>query len=114
MPARSSPTTSPGSWAMPPTTGTLSYSAPVLTWTGSLSPGTSATVTYSVTVDNPDTGDKLLVNTVSTSAVGSSCPPGTTAAACRVTVPVLTPGLTIVKSADTATAVPGQTVTYTI
>ncbi len=38
--------------------------APVLTWTGSLSPGDSATITYSVTVNNPDTGDKLLINTV--------------------------------------------------
>ena len=33
---------------------------------------------------------------------------------CQVTVPVLTPALTIVKTASTATAVPGQTVTYTI
>ncbi len=86
----------------------------MLTWTGDLSPGDSATITYSVTVNNPDTGDKLLINTVSSSAAGSSCPPGTTSAPCQVTVPVLTPGLTIVKTASTATAVPGQAVTYTV
>ena len=96
------------------TAGSVSYAAPVLTWTGSLSPGGSATITYSVTVDNPDTGDKLLVNTVTSSAAGSSCPPGTTSARCQVSVPVLTPALTIVKTANTATAVPGQTVTYTV
>ena len=46
------------------TAGSVSYAAPVLTWTGDLSPGDSVTVTYSVTVDNPDTGGKLLINTV--------------------------------------------------
>ena len=96
------------------TTGTVSYAAPALAWTGSLSPGDSATITYSVTVDNPDTGGKLLINTVTSAAVGSTCPPGTTSTACQVTVPVLTPGLTIVKTASAATAVPGQAVTYTV
>ena len=78
-----------------------------LTWTGSLSPGGSATITYSVTVDNPDTGDKLPVNTVTSSAAGSSCPPGTTSAACQVSLPVLTPALTIVKTASTPDRGPG-------
>ena len=41
------------------TAGALSYTAPVLTWTGSLAPGATATVTFTVTVNNPDTGDKL-------------------------------------------------------
>ena len=74
------------------TAGSVSYAAPVLTWTGSLSPGDSATITYSVTVNNPDTGGKVLINTVASSAVGSTCPPGTTSSPCQVTVPVLTPG----------------------
>ena len=39
-------------------TGTVSYASPVLTWTGNLTPGQAATITYSVTVNNPDTGDK--------------------------------------------------------
>ena len=96
------------------TAGSVSYTAPVLTWTGSLAPGASATITYSVTVNNPDTGGKVLINTVASSAVGSTCPPGTTSSPCQVTVPVLTPGLTIVKTASSATAAPGQTVTYSI
>src|SRR6202021_2685124 len=45
------------------TAGSVSYAAPNLTWTGSLSPGGSATVTYSATVGSPDAGDHLLVNT---------------------------------------------------
>ncbi len=81
------------------TAGSVCYAAPVLTWTGNLSPGDSATITYSVTVDNPDTGGKLVINTVTSSAAGSTCPPGATAPACRVTVPVLTPALTIVATA---------------
>ena len=96
------------------TTGSLSYAAPVLTWTGNLSPGQTATVTYSVTVNNPDAGDKLLIIQASSAATGSSCPPGTTGAPCQLTVPVLTPALTITKTASTATAVPGQTVSYTV
>ena len=101
------------------TAGSLSFSSPVLTWTGDLAPGASAVITYTVTVNNPDTGDKLVINSVSSAATGSSCPPGSTAAACRVTVPVLTPALTIVKTAATtsgsnAVATPGGTVTYTV
>ena len=38
------------------TTGTASYASPVLTWTGDLAPGDTATITYSVTVNNPETG----------------------------------------------------------
>ncbi len=39
------------------TTGTVSYASPSLTWTGSLAPGATATVTFSATVNNPDTGE---------------------------------------------------------
>ena len=102
------------------TSGSLSYTAPVLTWTGSLSPGDTATITYSVTANNPDTGDKLLVNpAASSAAAGSTCPPGTTTAPCQLTIPVLTPALTIVQAATTtsgssAVATPGGVVSYTI
>ncbi len=96
------------------TAGSLSYTSPVLTWTGGLAPGDSVTITYTVTVDNPDAGDKLVVTTASSAETGSTCPPGTTSAPCQVTVPVLTPALTITKTASTPTAVPGQTVTYTL
>jgi uncharacterized repeat protein (TIGR01451 family) len=96
------------------TTGTVSYAFPALTWTGNLAVGATATITYSVTLDNPDTGDKLLVNTVTSDAVGSNCPVGGTAAACTTSVQDLIPALTITKTADTGTASPGGTVHYTI
>ena len=96
------------------TAGALSYAAPVLTWTGDLAPGTSAVISYTITANNPDTGDKLVITTVSSAAAGSTCPPGTTASPCQLIVPVLTPALTIVKTASTATPIPGQQVTYTI
>jgi large repetitive protein len=96
------------------TAGTVTYTSPVLTWTGSLAAGATATVTFSVTVNNPDTGDKLLITTATAAAPGSSCPAGTTAAPCGSTVAVLTPALVIANSAGTATAVPGATVHYTV
>ena len=96
------------------TAGTVTYASPVLSWTGNLVPGASATITYSVTVDNPDTGGKVMTNTVVSAAVGSTCPAGGGNAACTATVVVLTPGLTIVKTASVATATPGGTVGYTI
>jgi large repetitive protein len=96
------------------TAGTVSYTSPTVTWTGSLAAGATATVTFSVTVNNPDTGDKLLIVTGTSAAAGSACLAGTTATPCRSTVAVLTPGLDIVATAGTATAVPGATVHYTV
>ena len=72
------------------------------------------TVTGTVTVNNPDTGNKLLAATIVTSAAGSNCPSGGTDSRCSISVPVLVPGLTITQAADTSTAVPGQKVTYTV
>ncbi len=96
------------------TIGAVSYVSPVLTWTGTLAPGQIAVVTYTVTVDNPDTGQNLLINTVDSAAIGSSCQPASSNAGCEVAVPVLTPALTITKTADHATATPGTKVSYTI
>ena len=94
--------------------GSVAYAAPVLTWTGDLAVGGSAVITYSVTVHNPATGDKTMVDTVTSAATGATCPPGATGAGCRVTVPVLTPALTITKTASTAATTPGGTVGYTV
>jgi large repetitive protein len=96
------------------TAGGVSYASGVLTWTGTLAPGDTATVAFSVTVNNPDTGDKLLIATASSAAAGSTCPPGTTTTPCRSTVGVLTPALTITSTADASSTVPGATVGYTI
>ena len=60
--------------------------APNLTWTGNLAPGDTATITYSVTVNNPDTGDHVLANTVTSATAGSNCPSGGTDPRCTATV----------------------------
>ena len=65
------------------TAGTLTYSRPVLTWTGDVPARHTVTITYS-TVDNPDTGDRNLSNAVTTAA-GSACHPN-----CTITTPVRT------------------------
>ena len=96
------------------TSGSVSYASPTLTWTGDLAVGATATITYTVTVNNPDTGDKTLVNTVTSAATGSNCPAGGTDPACTATVQVLVPALTITKTATVSTTTPGSTVGYTI
>ncbi|WP_275291750.1 hypothetical protein [Amycolatopsis sp. La24] len=90
----------------------VSYTAPKLTWTGDLPIGGSATVKYSVTVKNPDPGDKKLHNVVTSSTPGTNCPPGSTDPSCSTT----TPGkeLTVAKTVDKQTANPGDKVTYTV
>ncbi len=52
----------------------LATPAPNLTWTGDLAPGASATITYSVTVNNPDTGDQSLAGTVTSPDAGQQLP----------------------------------------
>ena len=64
--------------------------------------------------NTPDTGDKLVITTAASAAAGSTCPPGTTTSPCQLTVPVLTPGLTITSAATPVTATPGAAVTYTL
>ena len=96
------------------TSGTVSYASPNLTWTGNLAVGASATITFSVTVNNPDTGDKILVDTVTSATPGSNCPAGSTDARCTSTVTVLVPGLEIAASAGSGTTAPGSVVHYTV
>ncbi|WP_440070964.1 putative Ig domain-containing protein [Streptosporangium sp. OZ121] len=96
------------------TTGSVSYTAPNLTWTGNLAPGASASITYSATVRNPDPGNRIVSNTVSSATPGSTCPPGNPGPQCTATVTVLVPGLTISTSTDVANATPGSVVNYTL
>ena len=58
------------------TAGTVSYTSPNLTWTGNLAVGAIATITYSVTVNSPDTGSGILTNTVTSTTAGSNCASG--------------------------------------
>ena len=46
--------------------------------------------------------------------MGNNCPSGGTDPRCTSTLPVLLPGLTITKAADTTFVVPGGTAGYTI
>jgi large repetitive protein len=77
------------------TAGSVSFASSNLTWTGNLAVGASATITFSVTVKNPDTGNKVLANTVTSAVPGSNCPAGATAPDCAVTVAVVPGPLTI-------------------
>ncbi|WP_375433283.1 fibronectin type III domain-containing protein [uncultured Friedmanniella sp.] len=94
--------------------GALSYVAPTLTWTGDLVVGASATITYSVTVRSPDPGDKYITNAVTSSAPGSSCPPGNTEDACTTAVTVLVPKVDFTQTVDRSSVSAGGTVSYTI
>ena len=55
-----------------------------------------------------------MTNTLSTAAAGSNCPAGGTDPRCSVSVTVLIPALTIVKTADVSTTSPGGVVHYTV
>ena len=94
------------------TAGTVGFTSPNLTWTGTLAPGASATITFSVTVNNPDTGNKILASTVTSATAGSNCASGSTDPRCAVSVPVSI--LTISATPSTTSATPGSTVGYTI
>ena len=96
------------------TAGSVTYSSPNLTWTGDLAVGAVATITFSVTVNNPDNGDKLLATTVTSATAGSNCPAGSTDSRCTSSIQVLVPGLAISVSAGAATTTPGAKVQYTV
>lgn len=91
----------------------LSYSAPELAWSGALGIGETVTITYSVTVNDPATGDRRLDNTVVTPpGTGSNCVPDSTDPACVANVPAAS--YSIEKAASPGTVLPGGIVTYTV
>ena len=96
------------------TTGSVSFASPNLSWTGNLAAGASATITFSMTVNSPDTGDKSLASTITSASAGSNCASGSSDARCASTVTVLVPGLTIALTADSSSTTPGSAVGYTI
>ncbi|MFJ8039759.1 hypothetical protein ACIRBX_04485 [Kitasatospora sp. NPDC096147] len=95
-------------------TGNASVAGSTLSYTGVLNPGTTATVSYQVTVNTPDTGDRALTNTATATAPGGSC---ATEGGCTTTVRVERPattGLTVVKAAtEQSFSAPGQVLHYT-
>ncbi|MFI5620538.1 hypothetical protein [Streptomyces sp. NPDC051567] len=56
------------------TRGDVSYSEPVLEWSGALAPGQTATITFSITTNARPFGDLRLLNTVVSDTPGSNCP----------------------------------------
>lgn len=70
--------------------GTVTYAEPELTWTGDLTPGQTATITYSVTVHDPVGGDGALTNTVA-GPDGSNCPADAPNPECTTDVPMIPP-----------------------
>src|SRR6202042_3221248 len=80
------------------TAGTLAYTSPNLTWTGNLAVGATATITFSVTVNSPDTGNDILTSTITSATTGSTCPAGSPGPGCTATVNVAV--LTIVNSSN--------------
>jgi uncharacterized repeat protein (TIGR01451 family) len=70
------------------TTGSVSVSGGVLTWTGDLALDATAVISYSVTTDPADPEGTTLTNTVTSDTTGSNCPDGSTDPACTATVSV--------------------------
>ena len=68
-------------------TGGATISGTTLSWSGALAVGATTTITYSVQVNDPDTGDQSLVNGV-TPGTGGTC---ATSTSCQTTVPLVTP-----------------------
>ncbi|MEW1552321.1 DUF11 domain-containing protein, partial [Streptomyces tsukubensis] len=64
------------------TSGTVDYEEPVLSWSGALAPGQSATITFSITTNARPFGDLKLLNTVVSTSPGSNCAPGSTDTQC--------------------------------
>ncbi|RDV45894.1 hypothetical protein DOE76_05430 [Leifsonia sp. ku-ls] len=95
------------------TAGTATYSAPILSWTGPLAVGATATVTYSVTVKNPADGDHSMVNRIVSNNQGSNCLPGSTDAACQVVVDVDVKDVTWHKVDDSKNLLEGSEWTFT-
>jgi uncharacterized repeat protein (TIGR01451 family) len=95
------------------TTGLASYTAPVLTWSGPLAVGGVTTITYSVTLDDPDAGDGTVTNAASPTGEGGRCEDGVSVSCAPV---VLQVGRYTVTKTSTPTGVvhPGDTISYTI
>jgi uncharacterized repeat protein (TIGR01451 family) len=96
--------------------GTVSFAAPNLTWTGGLSPGATVTVTYSVSVNDPETGSLTLANTVGSADPGSNCMSGSSDPRCSSSIPVVLGVLSITApaSASLGSAAPGGTAAASI
>jgi fimbrial isopeptide formation D2 family protein len=81
-----------------------------LAWSGALAVGQTVEVVYSVTVNDPDTGNKRLVNAVVPTQPGGGCDPE---GSCMTNTPV--GSYTVTKTVSTTDTVkPGAKVSYTV
>lgn len=87
----------------------VSITGKKLNWAGALPAGTSVAVSYSVTVNDPITGDRSLVTTVVPTGVNGSC---VTPERCSTSIPV--GSYDVSQTADVANALPGDRVRYTV
>ena len=84
-----------------------------LTWSGPVAIAETVTITYSVTVNRPDAGDKLLKNVVQLpERFNSNCTAGSTDPACTTVTGVQQ--YTVVKKASTERVNAGDSVRCTI
>ena len=90
--------------------GAVAYNNGVLTWTGNLDIGQTATMTFSVDVDDPVHGNAVLRNKLVSST--GNCQEGSTDLRCSETVNISR--VEVSKVANTSTFTPGSTVQYTI
>ncbi|WP_158559889.1 LPXTG cell wall anchor domain-containing protein [Prauserella sp. PE36] len=84
-----------------------------LSWSGPLAVGETVTITYSVTVDSPPSGDRVLDNVVTTPpGMNGNCGEGSTDPKCGTHTDVRS--FEVVKKASASEAAPGEKVTYTV
>nr|WP_236071577.1 DUF11 domain-containing protein [Streptomyces polyasparticus] len=101
--------------------GNVSYDEPKISFTGDIPAGETVTVTYSVTINNPRTGDGRMRNSIDVESPRTNCDEGSTDPACGAT-PVIedprppkpTPFLEIVVKPQTPVVPPCASTTNTI
>lgn len=71
-------------------TGTARWVSPIVSWSGALAPGATATITFDIGIKVPYTdSNHSLVNTVTSPTRGNNCPAGSSDPKCTVVVTVL-------------------------
>ncbi|MGC5010044.1 hypothetical protein ACLQ2R_04710 [Streptosporangium sp. DT93] len=95
------------------TSGTVSFEAPEVTWTGDLAAGHAVTLTYDIVVNDPPAGD-LRLSTEPAGPGGAACGSGPGDPPCEGAEAPGLPLLYVLMTADHDRAVPGEVVTYTV
>ncbi len=91
--------------------GTVGFAAPTLSWAGDVPANGTVTITYTVTVNNPDTGNGILASTITSPSADSNCPAASPGPQCTATVTVSQ--LTIDSTPSAGTVTPGAVVNET-